>query len=205
VAVLWTYHTPGVELSIPATDLVGIRRASQTMRDIAGVVHWGTYATPMLDGGRTRVISRSLVTTNFFDVLGARPVIGRLLGPADEVDDCPCSLVLSYAVWQSEFGGSPAVIGRQLRDPYLYATYRVVGVAPPGLDYPIGVGSWTQIGRKGTPDVLAVARLQQGSSLDAARAEYLSLADKAQPGFKLIGATGQTLTSVVLGDIRPVF
>jgi putative ABC transport system permease protein len=205
VAVLWTYRTPGVELSALATDLPAIRRASRTMRDIAGVVHWGTYATPMLDGDQTRVISRSFVTPNFFAVLGARPVIGRLLNESDEVDDCPCSMVLSYSVWKSEFAGSSAVLGRQLRDPYLGGTYTIIGVAPAGLDYPLGVGSWTQIARPWADDVLAVARLAPGSTVDAARGELFSIVDKLRPGLKLTGAVGQTLTTVVLGDVRPIF
>jgi len=50
-----------------------------------------------------------------------------------------------------------------------------------------------------------VTRLQPGATLAGARAELVSLVDKLEPGFKITGATGQTLTKAVLGDIRPMF
>src|SRR5207248_2552412 len=93
----------------------------------------------------------------------------------------------------------------RLTDPYTHATYSVIGVAPPGLDYPVGVGAWTQIGRLGTPQVFVVGRLLPGKTVDAARAELVATVNRLEPGFKLTGATGQTLTAVVLGEVRPVF
>ena len=79
IAVLWTYREPTVELSALATDLPELQRASRTMREIAGVGHWGTTHSPFVDGDRTLVLNYTLVTSNYFDALSTRPALGRLL------------------------------------------------------------------------------------------------------------------------------
>ena len=100
----------------------------------------------------------SQVFGNFFHVLGARPVIGRLLQPAD--DSTSHVLVLSYGAWQREFGGDPSVLGRQLRQTWQKVPYTVVGVAPPGLDYPLRSEYWVPLPFSQLENV--VARLAPG-------------------------------------------
>jgi predicted permease len=204
IAVLWPYNTPSVELSVFASDVPEIRRASRTMRDIAGVAHWGTSKQPFLDGDRTLTLGHSDVTSNYFDVLGAKPVLGRLLRSEDDVPGASPAMVLSYATWQSQFAGSPTVLGRRIMWPYTRMVYTVVGVAPPGLDYPLGVGCWTPLERTDSRQVLAVARLAPGVSIGAARDEFLSAARRVKPTFDLTGATAEPFTTAVVGDVRPV-
>ena len=67
----------------------------------------------------------AVVTTDFFDVLGVRPALGRAFR-TDE-DQQPVA-VLSHALWQSQFAGDPSVIGRQIRLSNL--DFTVIGVAP---------------------------------------------------------------------------
>src|SRR5205823_44872 len=145
VAVMWTYREPGVELSASMRAAREWARDSRMVRDVGGVVHWGATDFPMLDGDRPVVLKRALVSGNFFTVLGARPALGRLLRPDDEVNGPPSVLVLSYAAWRAQFGGDPGVVGRRLLDPYYRHEVTVVGVAPAGLDYPSGAGYWTPL------------------------------------------------------------
>src|SRR6185503_12092738 len=98
------------------------------MREIAGVVHWGAPPAPLLDGDRPLVVNRTLVTGNFFDVLGARAFLGRLLRPTDEAPGAPSVVVLSYGAWQKFFGGDSALVGRRLTEPYGRAPVEIVGV-----------------------------------------------------------------------------
>ncbi|MEP6495790.1 MAG: ABC transporter permease [bacterium] len=204
IAVLWTYHTPSVELAPLSTAFPDVRRASRTMRGIAGVVHWGAVPATFLDGDQPIGLSRAQVTGNYFEVLGARPALGRLLRAEDDEVGAPAAMVLSYGVWQSQFGGSASVIGRRLLDPYTRNTYGVVGVAPAGLDYPIGADCWTPVPTIWTLQMLAVARLVPGASVDGAAAEFYSIISGRQPDLQLTGAHGSTLTETVLGDTRPV-
>jgi putative ABC transport system permease protein len=205
VAVLWTYNTPTIEMSALGGDMPTIRHEVRTMRDVAGVVHWGAVRTPLLDRDHTLVLGLAYVTANYFDVLGARPALGRLLRPEDDAPGASPVVVLSHGLWQSQFGGSPSVIGRHLVDPWTRQSYAIIGVAPAGLDYPVGADCWKAMGTEvaGTV-VLAVGRLAPGATLDAARAEFFSIVSRLQPGWKLTGATAETLTTAVAGNFRPI-
>ena len=80
----------------------------------------------------SRFATGALVSGSYFSVLGLQPTLGRLLGPEDDrVDGQAESVVLSYAYWQSEFGGASDVLGRTLTVNNVPLT--VVGVAPPGF------------------------------------------------------------------------
>jgi putative ABC transport system permease protein len=203
VAVLWAYRVPTVEFSVPASDLPDILRASHALRDIAGVAHWGAPNTPFLDGDHSLTFRTAAVTSNFFDVLGAHAVQGRFLRPEDAVLGAPEVVVLSYGVWQSQFGGSLSVVGRRLIDPWFRHSVTIVGVAPPGLDYPAGAECWTPMAQDAKSQVYAVARLAPGASIDVAREEFSAAASRIEPGFKLTGADAQTFTTAVVGNARP--
>jgi len=212
IAVLWTYRDPAVEQAGGTRELATIRRESHTMRDIAGVAHWPASPVPMLSGERVILLGRSLVTGNFFDVLGVKPVIGRLLKPSDDAvgafqasgANSSQALVLSYAAWQEKFGGDPAVVGRHLVEPYSRWDFRIAGVAPPGLDYPAGAEYWAPIwgGWNGEVSTIAVARLVPGATLATARSEYFSIANRLQPEVHWTGAHAATFTETVPATSR---
>ncbi len=88
--------------------------------------------TPMLAplnlGDRARMVIGQLVTSNHFEMLGIRPLLGRMLQPADDVPGADRVVVISHRMWQSEFGSDHAIVGRglQLRGQ----GYTIVGVAP---------------------------------------------------------------------------
>src|SRR5687768_12344659 len=86
VVELYTYRgDPNADFYLLREDLPKVAATSKTMRDIGGIAHWGAPASPFLDGDRPLVLNRTTVTGNFFAVLGARPYLGRLIQPADEV------------------------------------------------------------------------------------------------------------------------
>jgi predicted permease len=80
-----------------------------------------------------RVVT-GVVSGNYFDVLGVKPLLGRLLIPADDSLTAPPVLVLSYAYWMKEFGGDQKILGRtfEMND----RVHTVVGVLPPLPEYP---------------------------------------------------------------------
>jgi predicted permease len=79
-------------------------------------------------GGSSQRVWGYLATGNYFEVLGATPLLGRFFGPAEDRDrgGSPYA-VLSYACWQSRFGGDPEIAGRTVRLNGL--AYTVLGVA----------------------------------------------------------------------------
>jgi predicted permease len=72
-----------------------------------------------------------LVSGDYFAVLGLSPALGRMLGPDDHRADAQQVAVISYGLWERQFGGSPGVLGRGLTLNGAHVT--IVGVAPSGF------------------------------------------------------------------------
>ena len=84
------------------------------------------------DAGREPALGE-LVSGNFFEVLGIKPHLGRLLASTDDVTPgAHPVVVVSHRHWQRQLGGDPAVIGRTLR--FTGVSMTVIGVSPPGFD-----------------------------------------------------------------------
>ena len=60
-------------------------------------------------------VSGAEMTPSAFGLLGATPLLGRLLGPADEVPGAANVMLLSETLWRSRFGADPGIIGRRWR------------------------------------------------------------------------------------------
>ena len=214
VVVLSTYRDPTVEFGLVKSDLKVVKQQSRTLRDVGGYAHWGTSQGPLVDGDRTLTLGRVVVSGGFFDVLGARPAAGRLLKPADDVVGAEPALVISYQNWQRWFGGDPRIVGHHLYEPYSQLTYTIVGVAPPGLDFPNGAGYWLpwpspDTGSNGSGfSTIAIARLAPGATPSSAAGEFVSIIKRnplpwrtAERG--ITGANVQTFTQAMTGDVRP--
>ncbi|HSK21306.1 MAG TPA: ABC transporter permease [Longimicrobiales bacterium] len=83
-------------------------------------------------GEGLREVPVTMATASFFDFFAARPVLGRFFSAAE--DSVPVGspvVVLGYDYWQTQFGGSPDVIGRSLQVDRLLGT--IIGVAPEGF------------------------------------------------------------------------
>jgi predicted permease len=82
--------------------------------------------------GAAEKVSVELVSGDYFDVLGVRPAVGRVLGPDDDRTEMGHPLVvLGYSYWQRRFGGDPGIVGRQVRLDGMPMT--VVGVSAAGF------------------------------------------------------------------------
>lgn len=83
-------------------------------------------------GARAEKAMGSVVSSNYFDVLGVHPVLGRTFRPSEDSGrNAHPVTVISYEAWQNRYHGDPAIIGRQQR---LNGTdYTIVGVAPEGF------------------------------------------------------------------------
>ena len=79
LVVLRSLNRGRTRMDPAGTVITDMQHSARTVSAIAGVYHLGSMTLPLIDGARQLVINRSAVTANFFDVLGARPVLGRLL------------------------------------------------------------------------------------------------------------------------------
>jgi hypothetical protein len=176
VVVMWTDDRLGDFPPMPFTHagFTDIQERSRTLSAVAAHPYWGVSETVLREGGAGVSLRAAPVSGNFFDVLGVRPVPGRLLEPGDDRSGAARVAVISHGLWRRMFGGDPAVLGRRLnlgeRD------YTVVGVAPDGLEYPQGADVWHAVLPLLEPDspylsLDLVGRLAPDATLDAARAE----------------------------------
>ena len=107
-------------------------RARATTIDLAAYGSWSaSYLTP----SGTRRLQGARFSANTFEVLGAHPSSGRLLRSEDDSAGAAAVVVLGYGLWRQEFGGDPAVVGRELR--LNGQAYTVVGVLPRQLPLPL--------------------------------------------------------------------
>jgi predicted permease len=155
----------------------------------------------------------AVVTTNFFDALGVRPMIGDSFTPGQGVPGQHRVLVLSYDAWQRYFKGDPGIVGRQI-DVGAPVPYRILGVMPASFRYP---ARQTEFWRAMAMDpetfsnralhfLTVVGRLRSGVSIEQAQADMDGIAvrqQKAYPGTNdRRGVTLVPLTEQIVGDVR---
>ena len=120
------------------------------------------------------------VTAGFFTTIGAKLLLGRDIAPAEDTRGGAPVVIISNALWDNRFGGSPNVLGKTL--VLNGVSYTVVGVLPPEFEFhlwsradvytPFGQGDPLMLDtREGHPGINSIARLGPGVSLSQARAE----------------------------------
>jgi predicted permease len=91
----------------------------------------------MVGLGEPRVVHGGVVSGNYFDVMGLRPVLGRLVGPQDGGADAPGVIVLTHRFWSAVYKNDPNVIGKTVRlSSHGDRTATVIGVLEPSVPYP---------------------------------------------------------------------
>src|SRR6059058_5178042 len=88
----------------------------------------------MVGLGEPRVVRAGVVGGSYFDVMGLRPILGRLLDATDDGPNAAGAAVLTYRFWSTSLGSDPSVIGRTVRLGDRSAT--IVGVLEPSVPYP---------------------------------------------------------------------
>lgn len=114
------------------------------IKDIEGGVRsiseFGDFSTmdfTMVGLGEPRVVHGGVVSGNYFDVMGLRPVLGRLVGPQDGGADAAGVIVLTYRFWSTAYTKDPHVIGKTVRLSSLGdRSATVIGVLEPSVPYP---------------------------------------------------------------------
>jgi predicted permease len=98
-------------------------------KTLSGLTGYSNFFANLSIQGSSEIVIGELVTDNYFQTLGVRPVIGRAFSTEDYVAEGASPFaVISYRFWQSRFGASPSVIGKTFR--LNGTTYSIIGVAP---------------------------------------------------------------------------
>jgi putative ABC transport system permease protein len=103
-------------------------------RAFAGMSEYHSMWFILLGRAEPERVQTGVVSDNFFDVLGVKPLLGRTFLPGEDRPGAPAVLVLSHDYWQRNFGGDPNVVGQvfELNNK----PHTVVGVLPPLPAFP---------------------------------------------------------------------
>jgi predicted permease len=156
------------------------------------VAEWGAFnvgAVNLVGAGRPLRLEVTRVTAQVFPVLGVAPLLGRVFDTTAARERDVRSVVLSWGLWRSEFGGDRGVLGRSIRldDD----RYTVIGVMPAGFGFPNAhTQLWTPLTLR-EPDFLdrgdtylhGIGRLRQGASFERARADLAMVFTRLQRDF----------------------
>jgi predicted permease len=155
------------------------------------------------------------VSDGFFRTLGVAPVLGRDFYPGEDQASAARTVILSYGAWQSRFGGARDVLGRTVVLEGNAAV--VVGVLPPDFHFaPAGPADfWVPFHpesecdlRRSCHAIYGVARLKDGVTVEAARANVVSIAKQLEAlhpdSNRNQGGNVIPLSTAIVGDIRPI-
>jgi putative ABC transport system permease protein len=157
-------------------------------------------------------VPAAVVSGHFFSLLGVSPLRGRSFLPTEEDVDHPFAAMVSYRLWQSRYASDPGLIGKAVQ--LNGKPFTVVGVMPPGFEFPARTQIWVTSSRNPFEDMFGgnaidvgtqVACLRSGATLDQARAELGIIQQRGVP--KGAGAGNPVsvtpLHEFMVGNMRP--
>ena len=177
---------PGLGAENTTFSVPEINDFKSRVTTISGFGDFSTVDFTMIGlGGEPRIVKAGVVGGAFFDVMGLRPVLGRLLNANDDGPKAEGAAVLTYRFWTTSLNADPTVIGKTIRLGPRSAT--VVGVLEPSVPYPADteiianvVTSPHHLGATMVTDrthrmTEMFGRLADGATLEAARAELATV------------------------------
>ena len=171
---------PNTDFSVP--EIADLGAGLKTIQEL------GTFSEidfTIVGLGTPREIPAGVVDGNYFQVMGLRPILGRLLTPADDGPNAPGAVVLTYKFWRESLHSDPSVLGKVVRLESMMGARgaTIVGVLEPSIPYPVATEiianvvtsphhlSATMVTGREHRMTEVFARLAPGATLDAARAE----------------------------------
>ena len=181
-----------IRQSAPGVGTANVRFSVPEIEDfkarVTTIGAFGDFSTidfTMIGVGEPRVVQAGVVGGSYFEVMGLRPVLGRLLDAGDDGPRAAGVAVLTHRFWTTSLNSDPAVVGRTIRLGPRNAT--VVGVLEPSVPYPADTEIIANVvtsphhldatmvtGRTHRMTEL-FGRLTPGTSLEEARAELTAV------------------------------
>lgn len=200
----------GSREGVSPPDFVDYRQRNTSFESLAGASNF----TPLLNlkaaGDPEQVRSRT-VTAGFFSTLGVQLLFGREFRQEDEIWKGPPVAILSYGLWQRQYGGNPSIVGGPLTINGV--SFTVVGISPPFFNFLGPTDIFTPVQFNPAPALrsarilIPIGRLKPDSDLRRAQAELDLIARRLQEENAQFdrgwSATAAPLTEEVVKDVRP--
>jgi predicted permease len=202
---------PGMtRFSVSAANYIDWQRQNHVFDKMA---IFSAASMNLTGGGKPEFLRAATVSSDFFSVLGTKPLLGRTFVQGEDQLGHEHEAVLTYTFWKSRFGGDRNIVGRQIMmndEPYT-----VVGVMGPEFMYPAWEQklwvplAWTakEAAVRGEHHSVVIARLKPGVDTKEAQAEMSAISDRLARQYpeddKDWGALVVPLREDIVGDIRP--
>lgn len=158
-------------------------RSSSDVFERAAIMQRGdlNYA----DGQTPERLRGAMVSAEWFEVFGAKPLIGRIFTPQEDQPNLNRVAVLSYGSWTRLFGADPNVLGRVV--PFNQTPFQIIGVMRAGFELPWNTDVWTPVGldpqlyspkNRFNESFFLAARLKPGVSFEKAQGWMRVLTDR---------------------------
>jgi putative ABC transport system permease protein len=125
---------PGIGVENATFSVPELQDLRGGVKTLGAFGDFSTIGFTMIGLGEPREVRAGVVGGSYFDVMGLRPVLGRLLGPQDDGPNAAGAAVLTYRFWSTVLKSDPSVIGKDIRLGTRSAT--IVGVLEPSVPYP---------------------------------------------------------------------
>jgi putative ABC transport system permease protein len=206
-------------LGFSVKEIADYREQSQTLD---GVAEHHTMSFILLGREQPERVQTAVVSANFFDLLGVKPILGRTFLPDDDQKGADAVLVLSYKYWLESHGGDRSIVGKvfTMND----RPHTVVGVLPPIPQYPVESdvymptvacptrSSDRAIGNRNFRMMSVFGRLKPEASVEQARADLSLIASNlkkeypdAYPESRGYDATAVLLKEELTQNGKPTF
>jgi predicted permease len=179
---IWSTRTDRDKAFFSIPNFIDTQEAAKTLVDLSAFANWSVNLT---GSGEAERLQGVRLSAQSFEMLGVRPVAGRLIASSDGQPGADRVVVLSHAIWQRRFGASPAAIGSKVflnGEPFL-----IVGVLPSDFMLPnaeIDVASPLVFEtdprhtERGSNFLRVFGRLKKGSSLERTRLELAAITER---------------------------
>src|SRR5471032_1260983 len=125
---------PGINTENAAFSIPELRDLQARVQTLSAFGDFSTIEFTMLGLGEPRSVRAGVVGGSYFDVMGLRPVLGRLLNAGDDGPNADGAVVLTHRFWTTSEHGDPAVLGKVIRLGSKSAV--IIGVLEPSVPYP---------------------------------------------------------------------
>ena len=185
-------------------------RAQNTTFDDLAIFN-GTSRTLTGEGDPDRLIG-AYSSANLFDVLGVRPIRGRVYTPDEDRPGANQVVVLSHGLWQRRFGGRDDAIGQNVQMNGV--SVQIIGVMPPGFAFPTReTDFWVPVRatdgqrqNRGSLWLQVIGRIKAGVTVGQAQADLERVNGgilERFPGQKGYGIYVRNYRDQIVGDVRP--
>jgi putative ABC transport system permease protein len=159
---------------------------AQTRESFSGIAAFRRDSFNLTGSGEPERVGARQVTSDFFDVLGVQPQLGRFFTERDDFAGAPRTVVLGNALWQRRFASDPRILGQAIT--LGGDSYTVIGILPPGFRFltqqdlfvPLGLWADPFKDRDDHPGISVLARTRPGVSLEGARAALDAVAQRLE-------------------------